>query len=131
MGGRGWATVYPYNYADLWETEDVKGYAANADARSRTSSRCHCRADNVNTIGCDCSTAGRLLSSPQVPGVTVGGWMWIPTITSEKPSVPMLWLDTSVVIKLTMVAWGEALIQKWRAGVLDASSFMRRAASSL
>jgi len=57
--------------------------------------------------------------------------MWIPTITSEKPSVPMLWLDTSVVIKLTMVAWGEALIQKWRAGVLDASSFMRRAASSL
>jgi hypothetical protein len=33
----------------------------------------------------------------------------IPRVTSEKPRVPTLWLDTSVVIKLTKIARGEAL----------------------
>jgi hypothetical protein len=33
----------------------------------------------------------------------------IPKVTSEKPSVPTLWLDTSAAIKLTKVARGEAL----------------------
>lgn len=32
-----------------------------------------------------------------------------PTIASEKPSLPTLWLDTSVVIKLTKIERGEAL----------------------
>jgi hypothetical protein len=35
--------------------------------------------------------------------------MSIPKITSEKPSVPTLWVDTSVVIKLTKIARGESL----------------------
>jgi len=35
--------------------------------------------------------------------------MNIPKVTSEKPSVPTLWVDTSVVIKLTKIARGEAL----------------------
>jgi hypothetical protein len=30
--------------------------------------------------------------------------MTIPKVTSEKPSVPTLWVDTSVVIKLTKIA---------------------------
>ncbi len=33
----------------------------------------------------------------------------VPKVASEKPAVPTLWLDTSVVIKLTKIARGEAL----------------------
>jgi len=33
----------------------------------------------------------------------------VPKVTSEKPVVPTLWLDTSVVIKFTKIARGEAL----------------------
>src|SRR5436309_2584993 len=32
-----------------------------------------------------------------------------PRVDSEKPAVPTLWLDTSVVIKVTKIAHGEAL----------------------
>ncbi|MGB7283683.1 MAG: hypothetical protein WBE13_15565 [Candidatus Acidiferrum sp.] len=32
-----------------------------------------------------------------------------PTVTCEKPALPTLWLDTSVVIKLAKIARGEAL----------------------
>jgi len=35
----------------------------------------------------------------------------IPTVTIEKPSLPTLWLDTSVAIKLTKIKKGEALQQ--------------------
>jgi hypothetical protein len=35
--------------------------------------------------------------------------MHIPTVIIEKPSLPTLWLDTSVVIKLTKIEKGEAL----------------------
>lgn len=34
-----------------------------------------------------------------------------PKVTSEKPSIPTLWLDTSVIIKLTKVERGEGLQQ--------------------
>jgi hypothetical protein len=33
----------------------------------------------------------------------------VPSMKFEKPSLPMLWLDTSVVIKLTKIEKGEAL----------------------
>jgi hypothetical protein len=33
----------------------------------------------------------------------------VPTVAFEKPGLPMLWLDTSVVIKLTKIEKGEAL----------------------
>ena len=33
----------------------------------------------------------------------------IPKVTSEKPAIPTLWLDTAVVIKLTKIERGEAL----------------------
>lgn len=33
----------------------------------------------------------------------------LPNVTSEKPAVPVLWLDTVVVVKLTKVERGEAL----------------------
>jgi hypothetical protein len=33
----------------------------------------------------------------------------IPNATSEKPSVPTLWINTPVVIKLAKIARGEAL----------------------
>lgn len=35
----------------------------------------------------------------------------VPKVTTEKPAIPTLWLDTSVIIKLTKVAKGEALQQ--------------------
>lgn len=35
----------------------------------------------------------------------------IPKVTSEKPAIPTIWLDTSVVIKITKIAQGEALQQ--------------------
>jgi len=35
--------------------------------------------------------------------------MSVPVVTSEKPSLPTLWLDTSVIIKLTTVDRGESL----------------------
>jgi hypothetical protein len=33
----------------------------------------------------------------------------IPEVTSEKPALPTLWVDTSVVIKLTKIGRGESL----------------------
>jgi hypothetical protein len=35
----------------------------------------------------------------------------IPKVTSEKPAIPTIWLDTSVVIKITKIAQGEVLQQ--------------------
>ena len=35
--------------------------------------------------------------------------MNVPAVTSEKPSIPTLWLDTAVVIKLTKIDRGESL----------------------
>jgi hypothetical protein len=33
----------------------------------------------------------------------------LPKVTSEKPAIPTLWLDTAVIIKFTKLARGEAL----------------------
>jgi hypothetical protein len=44
-----------------------------------------------------------------IPSQYYNPLMTIPRVTSEKPSVPTLWVDTSVVIKLTKITRGETL----------------------